>query len=280
MKKFLNLALIILAVLFVTSCTTGITTAVTTESSTNNTSEPELTTKTLEVFKIAEMTEIVEITETGVIGTTAEKTTVSTTVKNTKTTTTVGNKRQTTGNGKTVTFKKGSTVLGAWIEINGKSFNDCVIVDAPMDGTITSGVIWPWKSEMKSLKVISNDEILTSSPTTTVPTTTVETIMTPTTTIETTSVTVPTTIATTTIPTTTATTISRVRTPTGVSQSKTFQAGDTVVGWKIVINGKTFEGGVVIYNSPLEGTVTDGVINPWSTEITNQTVISSNQILS
>lgn len=290
MKKILNLALVILAVLFVTSCTTGITTAVTTSSLTTNISEPELTTETL-VETTAETTtetvvetaesrlfeeEIIEATES----TTKAKTT--TTTKKTTTATTVANKRQETGNGKTVAFKKGATVLGAWIEINGKGFSDCVIVDAPMDGTITSGVIWPWKSEMKGLKVISNDEILAApSPTTTTPTTTVETTTTPTTTIETTTTTVPTTTVTTTIPTTTATTISRVRTPTGVGLSNNFQVGDTVVGWKITFsNGKSYEGGVVVYDSPLEGTITDGVINPWSTEITNQTVISSNQILS
>ena len=61
-----------------------------------------------------------------------------------------------------------------------------------------------------------------------------------------------------------------------------FSAGDTIVGWKIVFsNGKKFEGGTgyFVRNSPLDGEVTDGAINPWEQEITNQTVISREEVL-
>jgi len=45
-------------------------------------------------------------------------------------------------------------------------------------------------------------------------------------------------------------------------------------------NGKTFEGGYGYYirNSPLNGEVTDGAINPWESEITNQTVITRQEV--
>ena len=291
MKKFLNLALIILAVLLMSSCSsTKVTTAVTTGQTTTTIAEPitetvvetaEPTTET--VVETAESRlfeeEIIDTTES----TTKAKTTTTTTKKQT-TTTTTKDKRLETGNGKRLDFPKGVTVCGATIEINGKTFINCIIKDAPMNGVVVSGVIWPWKSEIKGLKLVNNDEILapiptttTISPTTTTTTTTTTTATTTTpTTIETTATTIPTTTAATTPTTIAITTVALIRTPTGVGQSLTFQAGDTVVGWKIIINGKTFEGGVVIYNSPLEGTVTDGVINPWSTEITNQTVISIN----
>ena len=67
--------------------------------------------------------------------------------------------------------------------------------------------------------------------------------------------------------------IAKIRITTGVGKTLSFKAGDTVVGWSIVVDNKTFTGGVVLKNSKYIGTVTDGVINPWAGEITNQKVI-------
>lgn len=185
---------------------------------------------------------------------TAKKTTTtqSPTTPTQKTTVAAVNtdKRQPTGEGKKLTFNKGDNVLGAWIEINGKGFSG-LIKNAPMAGIVTSGVVNPWEKEMIGMKIISNDKILSSSTTQATNTT-------------------PTTQATTTPPTTSQTR----RVTTGVGQSKAFQVGDTVVGWSVTINGKTVEGQLVLYNSPVAGIVTDGVINPWSSEITNQRVIT------
>lgn len=186
------------------------------------------------------------------------------TIKTSSTTQAAKDKRTPTGDGKSLTFEKGSTVAGAIIKINNKTFYSCIIKNAPINGVVVSGVIWPWDSETKGLKVISNDEIFattTTSSTTTPPQTTTTTTQ------------VPTTQPPTTQPPTTQPT--RTRVPTGVGQTKNFSAGDTVIGWSITIKGNTYEGGVVLYNSPCGGTVTDGVINPWSSEITNQAIILS-----
>lgn len=276
MKKFLAPILVTLAVLLMSSCSSINTTTKVTTGQTTSTSTAEPTTETAAVETVESRLFKEEVLPDSTKSTGA-KTTAETTKKQT-TTTTIKDKRLVTGDGKRLDFPKGVTVCGAAIEINGKTFIDCIIKDAPMNGVVISGVIWPWESEIKGLKIISNDEILASVPdtttiSTTTSTTTVATTTTPTTTIETTTTPTTTTITT---PTTTATTtVARIRIPTGVGQSKTFQAGDTVVGWKITFtNGKSYEGGVVVYDSPFGGTIVDGVINPWPGEITNQTVVS------
>jgi hypothetical protein len=170
-------------------------------------------------------------------------------------------KRKTTGDGKKLSFNKGDTVLGAAIIINGKTFINCVIKNAPMSGSVTSGVINPWTSEMNGLTVISDSEIL-SAPTS----------ATSSSTLSSSSLSSSSTPAS----SSSSTSSTKTRIPTGVGQTKSFQIGDTVVGFTITINGKTFNdpNGVVITNAPFAGIVTDGVINPWSTEITNQKVIN------
>lgn len=64
-----------------------------------------------------------------------------------------------------------------------------------------------------------------------------------------------------------------------------FCAGDTVTGWAISINGHYFEYkyGVVLYDSPLDGHVigefeTPGIINPYCWEITNQKLITREEV--
>ena len=66
---------------------------------------------------------------------------------------------------------------------------------------------------------------------------------------------------------------------TGKGKSLPFQIGDTVVGWKITIDGGSIEGGIILYNSPIEGILTDGVINPESWDIYDQRVITLDDIL-
>lgn len=265
MKKLLTLVLVTLAVLLMSSCSsTKVTTAVTTGQTTTTIAEPTIKTvveTTVETKIIIESRlfkeEIIDDSKSTV------KKTIETTETSADTTTetAVVDKRQPTGDGGRLPFQIGDTVLGAAIEINGKTFLNRIIKDAPMAGIVVSGAIWPWESEMLGLTIVSNDEIL--APVSTVPaeTTTVETTVPTETTTE-----------------TTATTVEKVRTPTGVGQSLSFQAGDTVVGWSAVINGQTVEDengvGIVIYNSPYSGVINDGVINPWPDEITNQTVIT------
>lgn len=241
--------LAIITVLLVIFTTTGCT-----KKSVNATEDNTTTTTNV---TIQQQTEESRIFQEETIATTAQVTqkktnTKSNTTPTQKKTTTVAvtttDKRQTTGEDKKLTFNKGENVLGAWIEINGKGFSG-LIKNAPMGGTITSGVINPWEKEMIGMKIISNDEIFA---TTTTSTNAPQTTNTP--------------------PSTTSQTRNRVA--TGVSQSKNFQIGDTVVGWSVSINGKTIEGQVVLYNSPVAGIVTDGVINPWSSEINNQRVIT------
>lgn len=60
------------------------------------------------------------------------------------------------------------------------------------------------------------------------------------------------------------------RLATGVGRSMPFRSGDAVIGFKIVLdNGKSCEGGCYLPSAPSSGTVTDGVINPWPTEVSN-----------
>ena len=76
----------------------------------------------------------------------------------------------------------------------------------------------------------------------------------------------------------TPTTVPTSRLTTGKGQSLSFQTGDTVVGWAIIINGKYFEGGKVLYNAPTGGTLIDGVTNPWPEEVTGVTELSWEEI--
>lgn len=264
MKKFLTLSLTLVVTLLVSSCnsTTKATSAVTisdeTTISTETTTETVVETtveSTLNYYKI-DSTE--STTETKEPAAKKKTTTPKSTTTETATTTTVDNNRKVTGDGQRLGFLKGSTVCGAAVEINGKTFINCIIKDAPMDGVVISGVIWPWDSEITGLTLVSNDEIL--APVSTPPTET------------TTAPTIPS--ETTTVPTETTIIVEKVRTPTGSGQSLAFEVGDTIVGWSITVNGTTYEGGVVLYNSPYSGTVVDGVVNPWTSEITNQTVIT------
>lgn len=102
-------------------------------------------------------------TETTVIETEAKAISTLKTVIISETTATTSGERRVTGDGGTLTFIKGETVSGVDIEINGKPFTNCVIKNAPMNGTVTTGVVNPWDEEIKGLKVISNDEILGSN---------------------------------------------------------------------------------------------------------------------
>jgi hypothetical protein len=186
--------------------------------------------------------------------------------------------RRPTGDGKTLSFSKGDTVLGAAILINGKTFTNAVIKNAPMGGSVTSGVISPWASEMNGLTVISNDEILSAPVSSSTPSSSSSSSSSSTSSsVSSSSSSTPSSSSSSSSSSTSST---KTRTPTGVGQTKDFQVGDTIVGYSITINGRTFSdpNGVVIYNAPFGGTVTDGVINPWSTEITNQKVITNDQI--
>lgn len=140
--------------------------------------------------------------------------------------------RKTSGEGKTITFKKGDFVCGSVIKINGKTYFNSYIHNAPQSGTITSGVVNYWRGENKGLTFVTTAQILAT----------------------------------------------RTRIPTGSGQWKNFQAGDNAVGIKMIFdNGKTADNGsfgVVVYNSPIGGKVFEGVVNPWSTEIKNQKIIT------
>jgi len=59
------------------------------------------------------------------------------------------------------------------------------------------------------------------------------------------------------------------RIATGQDKTARFNKGDVVWGWKIVLsNGKTCDGGNCYLDSaPTAGTLTSGVINPWSGEV-------------
>lgn len=225
---------------------------------------------------------------------------------------TANNDRQTTGEGKTLSFEKGDNVCGAVIKINGKTFLNSYLQNAPMNGKITSGVINFWQGEIKGLTFVSNTEILKKV------------------------------IAETRQATGVGKTLSfkkgdyvcgavikingktflnsyinnapmdgqvtsgvikywkgenkglifvsnkevleendeKVRTPTGVGKTLSFEVGDTIIGWKITINGKTVEGDNILYDSPVSGFITDGVVNPWPSEITNQKVITISDFIS
>jgi len=275
MKKLFVLSLALVLVTLLVSCnSTKPTNAV--ETSQETTVAIEETTETvvettvetsLNYYKLeATVTETTETKET--------ETTTSTTTE-TAVATIVVNNRQTTGDSQRLGFIKGSTVCGAAIEINGHTFTNCVIVNSPMDGVVISGVIWPWDSEITGLILVNNDEILApvAEPTATASTPT-ESTATPTESTATPTESTATPTESTATPTESTTIVEKVRIPTGSGQSLAFEVGDTVVGWSISVNGQTYEGGVVLYNSPYSGIVIDGVINPWTSEITTQTVIS------
>jgi hypothetical protein len=62
---------------------------------------------------------------------------------------------------------------------------------------------------------------------------------------------------------------SRTRVETGVGQARQFVAGDTVWGFSIRLSNGTNYGQCVLRNAPTGGTLTDGVVNPSSTEVAN-----------
>ena len=55
-----------------------------------------------------------------------------------------------------------------------------------------------------------------------------------------------------------------------------FNKGDTVVSRERIelINGDVYNGRYVLYNSPFQGIVTHGIINPYQWEITNEMIIN------
>jgi len=59
------------------------------------------------------------------------------------------------------------------------------------------------------------------------------------------------------------------RTTTGVGLSLPFKAGTPVLGYKIVLNDGTVYNQCFLANPSVDGIVTDGVIYPWPTEVTN-----------
>jgi hypothetical protein len=66
-----------------------------------------------------------------------------------------GHVRQATGAGNTLTFKKGDIVYGAKIEMDDSVvYQNVCIVNAPADGKVTDGVIWPWEDEVKNVQII------------------------------------------------------------------------------------------------------------------------------
>jgi len=194
--------------------------------------------------------------------------------------------RQATGVNGTLSFQAGDTVYGTTIIINGTTYCNGYIVNVSATGTVTNGVINPWATEIANateLKETTTEwrlcyeayfwpelghkeyfgeyvngvytgnfyyigyitlpgESLTVTP---------------------------------------SPCPNKTRVTTGTGKTLTFTQGDTVVGYKIVLNGKTYKNdgiGVVLYNAPTSGTVTNGVINPWPSEITNQKLITPNQI--
>lgn len=175
MKKLFVLILVV-TVIFVSSCSESKSANAVDTSSQETTIATEETTETA-VETIAE-SHLNHYKMDSVSETTVTKTKETTTSLDT-TETAVVDKRQTTGDGGSLSFQTGDTVMGAAIEINGHTFTNSIIKNAPMGGIVISGVIWPWESEMSGLTIISNDEILApiSDPTTSIPTetTTVET---------------------------------------------------------------------------------------------------------
>ena len=67
------------------------------------------------------------------------------------------------------------------------------------------------------------------------------------------------------------------RTETGIGKSLNFKTGETVCGYQLYINGKTYFN-QVIKDSPMDGTVTNGVIWPWPQETANMSVVDNNDI--
>lgn len=69
------------------------------------------------------------------------------------------------------------------------------------------------------------------------------------------------------------TTVARIRRATGQNKSLTFQVGDSVYGWRIKLaDSRTCDGGECwLPTTPLSGTVTSGVINPWPNEVPEKT---------
>lgn len=165
--------------------------------------------------------------------------------------------RQVTGKGKTLSFQKGDTVLGYKIVINGKTYIDKVIKNAPYKGKVTDGVINPWSSEIKGKKVVKNSDITAPTPT---PKPTPKPTVTPKPTPK---------------PTVTPTPVPE-RKETGVNGQKDFKVGESAAGKLIIIsiNNVSYQyQDSYILNSPYAGTVYNGVVNPWEGEYKSLTKI-------
>lgn len=70
-------------------------------------------------------------------------------------------------------------------------------------------------------------------------------------------------------PTATPTTVAPERRETGQEQTLRFEVGESVYGWRIVLDtGEVCDGGeCYLPSAPSAGTVTSGVINPWPAEV-------------
>lgn len=81
-------------------------------------------------------------------GSTSATTAVTTTV-----TASTANVRTPTGKGdKTLPFPAGASVAGFLVKLDdGRSCNQCFVKKAPVSGTVTDGVIWPWPEETVGL---------------------------------------------------------------------------------------------------------------------------------
>jgi hypothetical protein len=57
--------------------------------------------------------------------------------------------RRTSGDGGTIGFEAGEIVQGVDIVVNGQEANNCILNPAPGNGTVKTGVVNPWLSEVK-----------------------------------------------------------------------------------------------------------------------------------
>ena len=152
--------------------------------------------------------------------------------------------RITTGQDKTLAFEKGATVYGSTITINGVDYYNGYIVNASASGYVTTGVIWPWASEIANATKLTE---VTASPNPT-PSPSPESTPVPSPTLNT-------------------------RVASGQGQSIKFEKGATVYGSVIIINGTSYYDGYII-NASAAGTVTTGVVWPWASEIANATKLT------
>lgn len=170
-----------------------------------------------------------------------------------------------TGENQKAHFFPGEEVVGWSIELASGAKctgGNCWLPKAPEEGDVLSGVINPWSSELPEVPWVP------TPPPTATATATATSVPTNTLTVEPTATTEPTaTVEATATDTPTAT---PERRPSGDGQTIVFLAGESVVGYKIVLlpSGRTCDGGsCYLPSAPEAGTVTTGVVNPWSTEV-------------